>query len=98
MLLEHIHNKVGAKTLFATHFHELILLEQRLKKLANFHVSATTEKGSGDLKFLHKLKKGGTDKSYGIEVAKLAGIPKEVIERAKELLEQSSEQQLKLDL
>ncbi|PIR42400.1 DNA mismatch repair protein MutS [candidate division WWE3 bacterium CG_4_9_14_0_2_um_filter_35_11] len=95
-ITEFIHNKIKAKTLFATHFHELTTLDQKLKSLKNYHIEAISE--GSDIKFLHKVEKGGTDKSYGIEVAKLAGIPDEVIDRAKELLNQSSNPQLKLNL
>ena len=93
-VIEFIHNKIKAKTLFATHFHELISLDQKLKSLKNYHIKALST--GSDIKFLHKVEKGGTDKSYGIEVAKLAGIPDEVIARAKELLNQTSNPQLKL--
>ena len=95
-VVEYIHNKIGAKTLFATHFHELIDLEQRLKKLKNYHVGITEREGA--IKFLHVVEKGGTDKSYGIEVAKLAGVPEEVISRAKEILNKNTTNQLKLSL
>ena len=81
---EFIHNKIKAKTLFATHFHELTTLDQKLKSLKNYHIEAIST--GSDIKFLHKVENGGTDKSYGVEVAKLAGIPDEVINRAKELL------------
>lgn len=94
-VIEFIHNKIKAKTLFATHFHELITLDQKLKSLRNYHIKAISE--GQDIKFLHKVEKGGTDKSYGIEVAKLAGIPDEVILRAKELLNQTSNPQLKIE-
>lgn len=94
-VIEYIHNKIKAKTLFATHFHELTTLDQKLKFLRNYHIKAVSN--GSDIKFLHKVERGGTDKSYGIEVAKLAGIPDEVINRAKELLSQSTKPQLKLD-
>ncbi len=94
-VIEFIHNKIKAKTLFATHFHELITLDQKLKSLRNYHIKAISE--GKDIKFLHKVEKGGTDKSYGIEVARLAGIPDEVILRAKELLNQNSNPQLKIE-
>ncbi|PJA41488.1 DNA mismatch repair protein MutS, partial [candidate division WWE3 bacterium CG_4_9_14_3_um_filter_34_6] len=98
-VIEHIHDKIKAKTLFATHFHELTSLSQRLKYLENYHVgiiSIDDEKHS--FKFSHKVELGGTDKSYGVEVAKLAGIPIEVINRANELLNKNSQSQLKLDI
>ncbi len=89
---EYLHNTVGCKTLFATHFHELTQLDLRLKHLDNYHVSILDK--DGEIKFLHKVEKGGTDKSYGIEVAKLAGVPDEVISRAKEILSKSQREQL----
>ncbi len=95
-VVEYIHDKIGAKTLFATHFHELINLDQRLKKIENHHVKVSEE--NGEIKFLHKVEKGGTDKSYGIEVAKLAGIPDEVVNRAKEILLQNTNSQPRLDI
>lgn len=95
-VVEYIYKNIGAKTLFATHFHELTNLEQRFKNLSNYHIGAVET--DGQIKFLHKVEKGGTDRSYGVEVAKLAGIPEDVIKRAKELLEQSSSSQLKLDI
>lgn len=95
-VLEYIHNKLESKTLFATHFHELVNLEQRLKKIENYHVKVSEE--DGEIKFMHKVEKGGTDKSYGIEVAKLAGIPEEVVNRAKEILSQNTNSQLRLDI
>ena len=84
-ILEYIHNKIKAKTLFSTHYHELTSLSADLKRLRNVHVSAVEEKGK--ITFLHKVKMGSIDKSYGIHVASLAQLPKEVIERANEILE-----------
>ncbi len=84
-ILEHINNKIGCKTLFSTHYHELTTLEVTLKHLKNKHVSATEE--DGNIIFLHKVKDGSIDKSYGINVAKLAGLPPEVIIRANDILE-----------
>lgn len=81
---EHISQKIGCKTLFATHYHELITMEKDYKGVRNFSVAVT--KRGDDIKFLHKIVPGGTDDSYGIEVAKLAGLPNKVIERAKEEL------------
>lgn len=95
-VVEYIHNKIKAKTLFATHFHELVGLEQRFKRIENHHIKVLEE--SGEIKFLHKVEKGGTDKSYGIEVAKLAGIPDEVVSRATDIIEKNSTSQLKLEL
>lgn len=83
---EFILEKIGAKTLFATHYHELISMENEHKGVKNFSV-AVTKKGD-DIKFLHRIIEGGTDDSYGIEVAKLAGLPKRVVERAKQELKE----------
>ena len=81
---EYINNKIGCKTLFATHYHELTALEKNNKGVRNYSV-AVMKKGD-DIKFLHKIVEGGTDNSYGIEVAKLAGLPNKVIEAAKTAL------------
>jgi DNA mismatch repair protein MutS len=75
---------IGCKTLFATHYHELISMEQEYDGIRNFSV-AVSKRGE-DIKFLHKIVEGGTDDSYGIEVAKLAGLPQKVISRAREEL------------
>jgi len=75
---------IGCKTLFATHYHELISMEKEYEGVRNFSVAVT--KRGDDIKFLHKIVEGGTDDSYGIEVAKLAGLPAKVISRAKEEL------------
>jgi DNA mismatch repair protein MutS len=83
---EQINNKIGCKTLFATHYHELIQLEKQNKGVCNLSVSVT--KRGEDITFLHKIVKGGTDRSYGIEVAKLAGVPANVISSAKKALTQ----------
>jgi len=95
-VVEYIVNTIGGKTLFATHFHELIKLENELKGFTNFHIEINDNKK--ELKFLHKLKKGGTDKSYGLEVAKMAGIPKEVIAKAQKLINKNTKTQLTLGL
>ena len=93
---EYINGKnIGCRTLFATHYHELISLEKSNEGIRNFSV-AVVKKGD-DIKFLHKIVEGGTDDSYGIEVAKLAGIPKKVIEAAKTALE-GMEAENKIDL
>lgn len=84
-ILEYVHQKVGAITLFSTHYHELTALEGKLKRLKNVHVEAI-ENNDG-VAFLHKVKDGPTDKSYGINVASLAGMPKSLIARSKEILE-----------
>ena len=81
--------------MFATHYHELISLEKSNEGIRNFSVSVV--KKGDDIKFLHKIVEGGTDDSYGIEVAKLAGIPKKVIEAAKTALE-GMEAENKIDL
>ena len=83
-ILEYTHDRIGCKTLFSTHYHELTKLEKSLKHLKNKHVSATEEEDK--LVFLHKVKDGSVDKSYGINVAKLAGLPSDVITRASEIL------------
>ena len=87
-VVEHISNPklLGAKTLFATHYHELTELEGKLSSVNNYCI-AVKEKGD-DIVFLRKIVKGGADKSYGIQVAKLAGVPNSVIERAKELVQE----------
>lgn len=83
-ILEYIHDKIKAKTLFSTHYHELTTLALDLKNLKNVHVSAIEDKGS--ITFLHKVKNGAVDKSYGIHVASLAKLPNSLIERANEIL------------
>lgn len=83
-ILEYINNKIKCKTLFSTHYHELTELENRFHGIKNVHVSALEE--NGNIIFLHKVKDGAVDKSYGIHVAKLAKMPDEVIDRAKEIL------------
>lgn len=90
-VIEHISNSrfLGAKTLFATHYHELTELEGKLPGVNNYCI-AVKEQGD-DIVFLRKIVKGGADKSYGIQVAKLAGIPDPVIRRAKELVEELSD-------
>ena len=84
---EYISGKnIGCKTLFATHYHELIAMEREYEGVRNFSVAVS--KRGDDLRFLHKIVEGGTDDSYGIEVAKLAGLPQKVIARAKEELKE----------
>ena len=87
-VVEHIANTklLGAKTLFATHYHELTELEGRMNNVKNFSI-AVKEQGD-DIIFLRKIVQGGADKSYGIQVAKLAGVPDMVIDRAKEIVNQ----------
>ncbi len=83
-ILEYIHSEVKCKTMFSTHYHELTDLSKQLSNLKNIHVSAVEEKGN--ITFLHKIKNGPVDKSYGIHVASLAKLPDVVIERAEEIL------------
>ncbi|MBC1444863.1 DNA mismatch repair protein MutS [Listeria seeligeri] len=85
-IIEYIHENVHAKTLFSTHYHELTDLEKELRGLQNIHVSAVEE--NGKVVFLHKIKEGPADKSYGIHVAELAELPTSLIERARRILEQ----------
>ena len=95
-VIEHVCNPriLGAKTLFATHYHELTELEGTLDGVNNYCI-AVNEKGD-DIVFLRKIIKGGADKSYGIQVAKLAGVPDSVIERAKEILEELVENDISI--
>ncbi|MGA2121704.1 MAG: DNA mismatch repair protein MutS [Methanoregula sp.] len=88
-VLEYLHGKSGAgpKTLFATHFHELITMEEHLKRVKNYHFAVKETKD--EVIFLRKIIPGATDKSYGIHVARLAGIPKRVTERAEALLDEN---------
>ncbi len=90
-VIEHISNKklLGAKTLFATHYHELTELEGKISNVNNYCI-AVKERGD-DIVFLRKIIKGGADRSYGIQVAKLAGVPDMVIDRAKEIAKQLSD-------
>jgi DNA mismatch repair protein MutS len=91
-IVEHLHHQVGAKTLFATHYHELTELAARLPRLRNFNVAV--REWHDQIIFLRKIVEGGTDKSYGIQVARLAGVPKEVIERAKVILRNLEDSEL----
>ena len=83
-IIEYIANTIKCKTLFSTHYHELTDMEQKIPGIKNVHVSIS--ENDGDITFLHKVMDGAVDKSYGINVAKLAGLPKNVIKRANELL------------
>ncbi len=94
-IVEHLHNQVGAKTLFATHYHELTELADRLPRLRNFNVAV--REWNEQIVFLHKIAEGGADKSYGIHVARLAGVPKPVIERAKAILRNLEDTELSPD-
>ena len=89
-IIEYIHEHIGAKTLFATHYHELTSLESSLKNLVNVHV-ATLEQ-DGQVTFLHKIEPGPADKSYGIHVAKIAGLPADLLARADKILTQLESQ------
>ncbi len=82
----HSHPKLRARTLFATHYHELTTLAERLPHVANYHV-AVAEQGD-EVVFLHEIRPGGADRSYGIHVAQLAGLPRQVISRATEIMQQ----------
>jgi DNA mismatch repair protein MutS len=81
---EHLHDRVGCKTMFATHYHELMQLPERLQHARNYNV-AVRETGDAVV-FLHRLEPGGTDRSYGVHVAQLAGLPAAVVRRAREVL------------
>ena len=83
-ILEYIAHNIHAKTMFSTHYHELTSMSKRIPTIKNVHVSA--EENNGNIVFLHKVMNGAIDKSYGINVASLAGLPKEVIARANEIL------------
>ncbi|WP_164668921.1 DNA mismatch repair protein MutS [Virgibacillus doumboii] len=85
-IVEYIHENIHAKTLFSTHYHELTALENTLDKLKNIHVRA--EEYEGNVVFLHQIKDGAADESYGIQVAKLAGLPVSLIDRASSILQQ----------
>ena len=94
-ILEYIANKIKCKTLFSTHYHELTDMEKTIFNLKNKHVSAIEE--DGNITFLHKVKDGSVDKSYGINVAKLAGLPEEVIDRASDILKIYENKEKKTD-
>ncbi len=93
-VVEFLHNrgKVGIRALFATHYHQLTVLEEKLKRVKNYHV-AVKEEGH-ELVFLRKIVPGATDRSYGIQVARLAGVPEKVIERANEILKELEKENL----
>jgi DNA mismatch repair protein MutS len=91
-LVEYLHNQIGAKTLFATHYHELTELAARLPRLRNFNVAV--REWNDQIIFLRKILPGGTDKSYGLQVARLAGVPKAVLIRAKEILSNLEDSEL----
>ncbi|MHC5139099.1 MAG: MutS-related protein [Planctomycetota bacterium] len=83
-ITEHLANEIACRTLFATHYHELTELGQLLVNVKNLNVAV--REWSGDVVFLHKIISGGTDKSYGVHVAKLAGVPKSILTRSNEIL------------
>ena len=95
-IIEYIHNNIKCKTFFSTHYHELTDLENNLKNLKNVHVSAHEE--DGNITFLHKIKEGSIDKSYGIHVAKLANLPSPLIKRASEILKVYENKEKKRDI
>jgi len=82
---EHIYDNIGAKTIFATHYHELTELGNRLERAKNLNVAVREYRGK--VVFLYRILEGGADHSYGIQVAKLAGLPRPVVKRAREVLE-----------
>jgi DNA mismatch repair protein MutS len=85
-IVEYIHDHVGAKTLFSTHYHELTRLEETLPRVVNVHARCVEK--DGKVVFLHRIEPGRADRSYGIQVAELAGMPQEVIRRAKVILDE----------
>jgi DNA mismatch repair protein MutS len=91
-VVEYLHERIGAKTLFATHYHHLTELEQLLPRVKNYHI-AVKEQGSNII-FLRKIMPGSIDKSYGIHVARLAGLPREVIENATQVLRRLEEEEV----
>src|SRR5665213_387051 len=91
-IVEHLHNAAGAKTLFATHYHELTELAGRLPRVKNYNVAV--REWNDQIVFLRKILPGGTDKSYGIQVARLAGVPRPVLDRAMEILGNLEESEL----
>ena len=95
-IIEYIHNNIKCKTFFSTHYHELTDLENNLKNLKNVHVSAHEE--DGNITFLHKIKEGSIDKSYGIHVARLANLPTPLIKRASEILKVYENKEKKRDV
>lgn len=95
-ILEYVTSKIKCKTLFSTHYHELTTLDKKYKTIKNVHVSATEK--DGKLTFLHKIEEGAVDKSYGVHVASLANMPKEIIDNATKILskyEQNSKNEVK---
>lgn len=95
-IIEYLHENIKAKTFFSTHYHELTDLENNLKGLKNIHVSAYEE--NGNITFLHKIKNGSVDKSYGIYVARLAKMPDALIKRADQILKIYENKEIKRDI
>ena len=95
-IIEYIHDHIKCKTMFSTHYHELTDLENNLKHLKNVHVSAHEENGT--VTFLHKIKDGSIDKSYGIHVARLANLPENIIKRASDILSVYESKEKKRDI
>ena len=95
-IIEYIHENIKAKTFFSTHYHELTDLENNLVGLKNIHVSAYEE--NGNITFLHKIKNGSVDKSYGIYVAKIAKLPTSLIKRADQILKVYENKETKRDI
>ena len=95
-IIEYINKNIKCKTLFSTHYHELTKMEELNEGIKNVHVSIFEE--NGDVKFLHKVKEGPVDKSYGINVARLAGLPKEVLKKANELLKEYESEYVKTEI
>ena len=91
----HTHSKLNTKTMFATHYHQLTQLSVSLRKLKNYHIAVKEEKDT--VVFLRKVVPGATDRSYGIHVARLAGVPKKIVDRAKQFLAQLEKEELTLD-
>jgi DNA mismatch repair protein MutS len=89
--VEYLHAETGARTLFATHYHELTILAEKLKRVRNLRVGV--KESAGGIVFLHHIEPGAASKSYGIEVARLAGLPAAVIERARQILRQHEKQE-----
>lgn len=95
-IIEYIHNNINCKMMFSTHYHELTELDKKLSYLKNIHVSAYEE--DGKITFLHKIKNGSIDKSYGIHVARLASLPTELIKRADEILDSYENKKVKKEI
>ncbi|MFB6142963.1 MAG: DNA mismatch repair protein MutS, partial [Halorientalis sp.] len=87
---EYLHNEVRAKTLFATHYHELTTLADHLDRVENVHVAA--DESDGEVTFLRTVREGATDRSYGVHVADLAGVPDPVVDRSREVLDRLREE------